>query len=103
MDMPWLPMTPPLQRSGKIVVMADRSITLAHSTRDSLGRYVPGILGTVLASGEYAAGVSPDSATCPACRFHDRCREGGMIRPSEWFRDMEENTPYCKRVLGLLS
>jgi MoaA/NifB/PqqE/SkfB family radical SAM enzyme len=102
MGMPWLPPGEALLRSGKIVVMADRSITLSHSSRESYGVYSPGALAGVLASDEYAAAVSPDTKTCPACRFHSACMEKGMLRPSEWFRDMEESVPYCKRVLGLL-
>jgi MoaA/NifB/PqqE/SkfB family radical SAM enzyme len=102
MGMPWLPPGQALIRSGKIVVMADRSITLAHSCRESYGYYYPGVLAGVLASEGYAAALSPDTKTCPACRFHAACAEKGMARPSEWFRDMDEGAPFCKRVLGLL-
>jgi MoaA/NifB/PqqE/SkfB family radical SAM enzyme len=102
MEMPLLPQTLPLYRTGKIVVMADRSITLAHSSRKSYGMYKTGMLRRVLMSEDYAAAVSPDLKTCPYCRFHGVCGEYGMIRPSEWFRDMEMETPYCKRVLGLI-
>jgi MoaA/NifB/PqqE/SkfB family radical SAM enzyme len=102
MGMPWLPPGHALIRSGKIVVMADRSITLAHSCRESYGSYSPGALAGVLSSDEYAAAVSPDTKTCPACRFHSACLGKGMVRPSEWFRDMDESAPFCKRVLSLL-
>jgi MoaA/NifB/PqqE/SkfB family radical SAM enzyme len=102
MEMPRLPLALPLYRNGKIVVMADRSITLAHSSRRAYGIYETGMLRSVLMSEDYAAAVSPDVETCPYCRFHGVCGDYGMIRPSEWFRDMEMETPYCKRVLGLI-
>jgi hypothetical protein len=53
----------------------------------------------VLASGEYRDTIAPDRETCPVCKYAAVCRENGMDRPSEWFRDMHPEVPYCKRVL----
>ncbi|OHD69602.1 MAG: hypothetical protein A2W19_00935 [Spirochaetes bacterium RBG_16_49_21] len=103
MEMPWLPPEPMLYRNGKIVVMADRSITLAHSSRETYGAYAPGALSAVLMSEDYARAVSPDTVTCPYCRFRSACAEKGMVRPSEWFRDRDGSAPYCKRVLRLIA
>jgi MoaA/NifB/PqqE/SkfB family radical SAM enzyme len=100
--MPWMPPARHLQRPGGIIVMADRSITLAHSTREPFGTYRPGMLGAVLDSPEYRAAVSVDDKTCGVCPYISLCRAGGMVRPSELFRDMDEDIPFCKRVMGLL-
>lgn len=102
LEMPWLPKTPPLLRDGRIVIMANNSITCAHSVRNSIGVYTPGMLRTALQSKEYRDSVSEDEVTCPQCRFLGPCRESGMLRPSEPFRDMDETIPYCKRVLRLI-
>lgn len=101
MAMPWLPPAPPLHRPGKLVVMADGALTLAHSTRESLGEWRPGAIAAVLASPPYAAAVAPDETTCPLCPYATPCRAHGMLRPSEWFRDHETDRPYCQRVLEL--
>jgi len=103
LEMPWLPKTPPLLRDGRIVVMANNSITCAHSVRQTIGVYSRGMLGKALVSNEYRDSVSVDEATCPQCRFLGPCRDAGMLRPSEPFREIDEAVPYCKRVLGLIA
>ncbi|MBP8987381.1 MAG: radical SAM protein [Spirochaetes bacterium] len=99
--MPWLPPTPPLIRSGKLVILADKSITLAHSSRKSMGLYSPNILSHILSSNEYRHVVGENTQICSACSHVDACRKAGMLRPSEPFRDMMEDIPFCKRVLDL--
>jgi len=99
MGMPWLPMVPPLHRSGRLVVMADGSITLSHSNRESLGMYTPGILEKTISSGEYEKASGPDTSTCPDCLYYKLCIDNRMIRPSEWYRDMNSEEKYCRRVL----
>ena len=100
---PWLPAAPSLFRPGKLIIMADRSITLAHSSRESLGLYAPEELRRVLASEPYLCAVGEDAQTCPECPHITACREGGLMRPSEPFRDMVEDVPYCRRVLDLVN
>lgn len=102
MGMPWLALTPPLYRSGKIVLMADGSLTLAHSSREPLGRYRPGMLKTVLVSEHYHQMIGPDTRVCPLCEFRSYCYGNGMIRPSEWFRDSGDIAPFCQRVMNLM-
>lgn len=102
MGMPWLALTPPLYRSGKIVLMADGSLTLAHSTRESLGTYKPGMLARIMVSEHYTRKIGPDMGVCPSCRFHNVCTGKGLIRPSEWFRDLDDKEPFCRRVLSLI-
>jgi MoaA/NifB/PqqE/SkfB family radical SAM enzyme len=102
MGMPWLPQAPPLYRPGKLVVMADGSITPAHSVRDTFGNFAPGALRKILGSEPYLRAVAPDETTCPSCRHVAACREKGMVRPSETFRDHVENVPFCKRVMDLV-
>ncbi|MCK4825621.1 radical SAM protein [bacterium] len=99
LEIPWIPKSHPLYRSGSIFVMANRNITLSHSSRGSFGKYEPGMIGKLLASDEYRNATTPDEVTCPTCIYHKLCMENGMIRPSEWFRDMHPEVPYCKRVL----
>lgn len=99
MSMPWVPASPPLHRYGRLVAMADGLITLAHSSRDAIGIYAYGSLRNILNSDNYRAAVLPDEKGCVPCRYHDICRKYGMIRPSEWYRDMNSSVPYCKRVL----
>ncbi len=101
LNMPWIAPALPLHRSGGVFVMADGSITLAHSTRESFGQYEPGSLGTVIASEEYLAAVGHDDAACGECRFLALCREHGMTRPSEWFRSMGTPGQFCRDVLSL--
>jgi len=45
--------------------------------------------------------VAPDTSACPVCRHVALCREAGMTRPSEWYRDGVDSPPYCVRVLDL--
>ena len=98
-EMPWLPLTAPLYRSGNLMVMANRKISISHSCRQGLARYKPGAIRQVLASKVYQAAVAPDQKTCPTCRYKNVCRENGMVRPSEYYRDLYPDIPYCQRVL----
>ena len=102
-DMPWVPPTYPLYRSGSIIVMANGNISLSHSNRDSLGKYAPGMIQKVLSSDEYRRAVAPDFSTCPSCKYTDLCRENGMIRPAERHMDLQPEVPYCKRVLDRIA
>jgi MoaA/NifB/PqqE/SkfB family radical SAM enzyme len=99
LKMPWIPQVHPPYGDGSIIVMANRDITLFHSNRDSLGKYEPGMIERVLASDQYQNAIAPDIATCPSCKYAELCRENGMVRPSQWYRDMHPEVPYCKRVL----
>jgi MoaA/NifB/PqqE/SkfB family radical SAM enzyme len=98
-EMPWIPPVPPLYYEGSLIVMANRHISVVHSNRGSFDRYRPGMIRKVLASDAYRKTVAPDETTCPSCKYAQLCRENGMIRPSEWFRAMRTDIPYCKRVL----
>jgi MoaA/NifB/PqqE/SkfB family radical SAM enzyme len=99
LKMPWIPRSRPLFRYGRMVIRANRDITLSHATRDSSGRYESGMIGKVLASNTYRKTVVPDNTICPSCKFSDPCRAGGTLRPSEWFMGTQSQVPYCKRVL----
>ncbi len=101
MELPWLPQSPPLYRPGRIVIMADGSITMAHSVREALGKYAPGSLQKIFGLGSYLRAVTPDEIVCPVCEYVHTCRKNGMIQPSEKFRDYIEDVPFCKRVMKL--
>ena len=102
-EMPLIPRVLPLYRNGHLIVMADRNIALSHSIPISFGRYEPGMIEKVLSSNEYRIAVAPDETTCPSCGYTKLCKENGMIRPSEWYRDMNPEVPFCKRVLDKAS
>ena len=99
-EIPWIPRVLPLHRPGHLIVMANRNIALSHSTFNSFGKYEPGMIERVLASNEYRIAVAPDEISCLSCGYSRLCKESGMVRPSEWYRDMHPEVPYCKRVLG---
>lgn len=99
LKMRWLPRSPPLYQSGSILITAEKRVTLAHSTMDDFGVYEPGILSKIIRSAAYRHAVSPDRSTCEECVYARLCSMDGMLRPSEWNRDMFPQVPYCKRVL----
>jgi MoaA/NifB/PqqE/SkfB family radical SAM enzyme len=104
LKMPWITRSPPLYRPGSIMITAEGRITLAHSTADHFGIYRRGILSKIINSDNYCRAVSEDQLICPSCEYSAFCRiEGMMIRPSEWYRDMFPQVPYCKRVLAQAS
>lgn len=103
LNMPWLHPSRPLYGPGSIMVAADLRITLAHSTTDHLGTYEPGSLQRILMSDEYHRAVSEDQSLCRNCVYSRLCRMEGMMRPSEWCRDMFPHVPYCRRVLAKAS
>ena len=102
LNMEWFPLAQPLYRKGRLTVLADRSVTLAHSTRHALGHYKGGSLSSLLTSPLYEARLNERKNICEQCRHLKVCRRWGMVRPSEWFRD-EVDIPYCQRVLSLLA
>jgi MoaA/NifB/PqqE/SkfB family radical SAM enzyme len=99
---PLVPRSRPLVRPGKVMIRADRSITLAHSTRRSFGTYAPGMLAAVLKKKSYRQAVAADTATCPQCRFRDHCRAHGLRHPSRGPRAGHPQAPYCQRVLACI-
>jgi MoaA/NifB/PqqE/SkfB family radical SAM enzyme len=99
LELPWIPRVPPLYREGCLIVRADRHIGVVHSNRNSFGRYRPGMIRKVLASEGYKATVSPERTICPSCKYAGLCKESGMIRPPEGYRDLHGDTPYCRQVL----
>ena len=103
LKMPWVPLSPPLYRSGSIMITAELRITLAHSTKDDFGVYQPGILPKIISSDDYRRSVAQDRLICQNCVYSHLCRMGGMLRPSEWYRDMFPQVPYCQRVLAKAS
>jgi len=103
LGMPGIPRVPPLYREGCLMVMANRRMSVVHSSRDSFGRYRPGMIRKVLASCAYRKKVALDETTCPWCKYAQVCRENGMIRPSEAYRDLQADTPYCRRVLDRIA
>jgi MoaA/NifB/PqqE/SkfB family radical SAM enzyme len=103
LEMPWIPLVPPLYAEGSIIVMANRQMGVAHSNRNSLGKYRPGMIRKVLSSDGYGRAVAPDQATCPSCRYADLCEKNGMIRPSQGYGDLRADIPFCKRVLNKIT
>jgi MoaA/NifB/PqqE/SkfB family radical SAM enzyme len=103
LKMPWVSRSPPLYRPGSVMITAERRITLAHSTTDHFGIYKPGILSKIINSADYCCAVSRDRLVCRNCIYSRICRIEGMVRPSEWYRDMFPQVPYCKRVLAKAS
>lgn len=103
LNMPWVPLSPPLYRPGSLMITADLRITLAHSTTNHFGIYKPGILPKIINSEDYRCTVSQDRTICRNCVYSRLCSQEGMLRPSEWSRDMFQQVPYCKRVLAKAS
>ncbi len=103
LKLPWITRSPPLYRPGSVMITAEGRITPAHSTTEHFGSYVPGILSTLINSNEYGRPVSKDQRICRNCEYVCLCSQEGMMRPSEWYRDMFPQVPYCQRVLSRAS
>ncbi|MGO9572420.1 MAG: radical SAM protein [Desulfomonilaceae bacterium] len=103
LGMPRIPPSPPLFRPGRVMITAEKRITLAHSATDHFGIYEPGILSKIMNWTDYRTAVSKDLLICRNCVYSRLCRIEGMVRPSEWYRDMCPQVPYCRRVLAKAS
>ncbi|MFH0997210.1 MAG: radical SAM protein [Pseudomonadota bacterium] len=103
LGLPCVPLSPPLFRQGSVMITADLRITLAHSTMEDFGSYHPGILQKIINSNDYCRAVLPDRLICGNCVYSRLCSMEGMMRPSEWYRDMLPQVPYCMRVLAKAS
>lgn len=99
MAMPWVPPAYPLYRDGSLVVMANGSMRLSHSSRRSLGTYAPGMIHRVRSSRGYRRAVAPNRSVCPSCKYMVTCRENGMFQPSPRHLDTHPDVLYCQRVL----
>jgi MoaA/NifB/PqqE/SkfB family radical SAM enzyme len=99
LGMPRLPRSSPLYQPGSVMITAEKRITLAHSTMDDFGIYEPGMLSKIMNSADYCRAVSSDRSLCGNCVYTCLCDIEGMVRPSEWYRDMSPQVPYCRRVL----
>jgi MoaA/NifB/PqqE/SkfB family radical SAM enzyme len=97
--MPWIPRALPLKRPGRIMVLSNRSITVAHSTAESFGVYDEGSLAAALASEAYASAIAPDPGACARCAHEALCLEYGAAPSTEVMRDDYGDAPFCARVL----
>ncbi len=102
LQLPWFSSPPHLCRPGRLTIRADRTITVAHSSPQSLGMYSAGELSRILISKMYKSAVEEDNSTCSSCNHKVVCCKAGLLRPSEPFRNMYEDIPYCKCVLDSL-
>lgn len=100
-SLPWLPSPSHLQRAGRITIRSDKTVTVAHSSTETLGKYEPGKLETLLQSTEYKNMILPESPLCKECTHLALCRANGMNAPSESFRSADKRTPFCKQVLHI--
>ncbi len=98
LHMPWIPPSQPLHRPGRLIIRANRDITLAHSTLERFGRYQPGMIDQVLNSRPYRQAVATDEETCPACRFVNHCRAHHLFRP--WAAAEHSGPRFCQAVLS---
>jgi MoaA/NifB/PqqE/SkfB family radical SAM enzyme len=99
LEMPWIPQARALNRRGSMMVMANRDICLSHPLRNSFGKYAPGMIQRVLSSEPYRKAVAPDDTACPLCKYIERCRDNGLLRPSGYEWGKYNGLPYCRRVL----
>ncbi|HOM10251.1 MAG TPA: radical SAM protein [Spirochaetota bacterium] len=99
LQLPFFSNPPHLIRPGRLTVKADKSITIAHSSRQLLGMYSHGALSHILTSQAYMQAVEEDDEICACCNYGEACRTATMQRPSEPFRYIDDDIPYCKRVL----
>jgi MoaA/NifB/PqqE/SkfB family radical SAM enzyme len=99
LEIPWIPKARALNRRGSMIVMANRNIGPSHSSRDNFGKYAPGMIQKVLASDAYRKVVAPDQTICPSCQYIEKCRENGLLRPSQYEWNIPRSVPYCRRVL----
>lgn len=103
LKMPWAPRSRPLYQPGSVMITAEPRVTVAHSTMDDFGTYEAGILPRIFGSEDYRRAVSQDQLICANCAYSHLCRREGMLKPSEWYRDMFPQIPYCQRVLAKAS
>jgi sulfatase maturation enzyme AslB (radical SAM superfamily) len=99
LNMPWVPQAHPLCSHGSMVIKADGNICLSHSSRDSFGKYAPGMIQKVLSSDEYWLRAGPNQSECPACKYSELCSANGMVQPWEHRMSASPQTPYCRKVL----
>jgi MoaA/NifB/PqqE/SkfB family radical SAM enzyme len=102
LQLPLVAQSHSLRRPGKLIVRANRDMTLAHSTWEVLGQYAPGMIEEVLADDRYRKAVERDTITCPTCGHVDRCRRNGMRQPSAPVMDTQSEIPFCQRVLACI-
>lgn len=95
----WLPNEDFQCRPGRVILSADQKIAVYHSSRDFFRSYHPGSLREVLYSEAYRKAVEINCAGCGDCQHTELCERNRIRRPSEWFRDMHTEIPFCRRVL----
>lgn len=95
-----IPLTVPLHRAGDLVVKANQTAACAHSDYTHIGTYEGGLLKEILLSPGYRSAVAPDRTTCPKCKFSRLCEENAMVRPSNPYRNTQNDAPYCRKVLN---
>ncbi len=102
-NIPWTPESKPLQCYGNLMIMADLSFNLAHTSNTFLGRYRPGSINRIRSSDRYQQAVSKNQQVCHTCRYVDLCQDRGLIRPVDVPTTGQEDSHFCKAVLNLVS
>jgi len=99
----WLPTSPDITISGKIVVLQNGVITVNHSSMKSLSTYQHNSLKSALSSDTYIKYTEEESKLCLECHFSDKCQQAGKIRPSSRYHNTgNESIPFCRKVLELI-
>lgn len=97
----WLDKNNSLLRNGKILLMSDGSVEIAHSSRYLSQMYQPGMIDQILKSEKYASLLEDINNVCDKCNYKKICQENGMLLPSEAYRSYNKEL-FCKLVLDQL-
>lgn len=95
-----LPKSQTLMRQGRITLLADTNLALAHSAHHLVGPYTRGALRKIIESDYYrqlGTASQKDHHLCEGCPHQELCAAAGVFAPPEYYRSYEND--FCKRVI----
>ena len=99
----WIPESKELHQQGNLMVMADRSLSVSHTSDAYCGQYGSASIENVLSYDPYRQAVAPDKLICPACQYAQICHDNGLLRPVDGHALGPIDSHFCKAVLDLVS
>jgi MoaA/NifB/PqqE/SkfB family radical SAM enzyme len=95
-----IPISKALHCRGNLMVLADLTLSLSHTSKTLHRKYSPGSIKALLSSKEYEQVVCANQSTCGACRHAALCCDNGLLRPVKTDSNNMTDSLFCQEVLN---
>jgi MoaA/NifB/PqqE/SkfB family radical SAM enzyme len=96
-----IPRSRALHCRGNLMVLADLTLSLSHTSKTFHRKYSAGSMKALLSSKDYEQVVCANQNTCGTCRHAAFCCDNGLLRPVKTVSNSMTDSLFCQEVLNL--